>query len=65
VQKIYKELGVYKGSINGKYEDLENNVIDYQLNTGVIKSKSEYGAGWFGPKTRTQTKKDYNKYLAN
>ena len=65
VQRIYKDLGVYKGSINGKYEDLEDDVIKYQLDTGVIKSKSEYGAGWFGPKTRSQTKSDYNKYLAN
>lgn len=65
VQRIYKDLGVYKGSINGKYEDIEDEIIKYQLKTGVIKSKSEYGAGWFGPKTRAQTKKDYNKFLAS
>jgi hypothetical protein len=33
VQKIYKELGVYKGSINGKYEDIEDEIIQYQLET--------------------------------
>lgn len=65
VQQIYKDLGVYKGAINGKYEDLEDDVIKYQLKTGVISSKTEHGAGWFGPKTRNQTKSDYNKYLAN
>ena len=65
VQQIYKDLGVYNGPINGSYEDIEDDIIDYQLKTWVIASKSEYGAGWFGPKTRVQTESDYNEYLAN
>ena len=65
VQRIYKDLGVYKWSINGNYEDIEDDIIQYQLNTGVISSKSEYGAGRFGPKTRAQTKSDYDKFLAS
>lgn len=65
VQQIYKDLWVYNGSINGNYEDIEDDIIDYQLDTGVISSKNENGAGWFWPKTRAQTESDYEKYLAN
>ncbi len=63
VQEIYKKLGYYKGDINGKYEDLESSVIKYQIAKWVIKNKSEYGAGRFGPKTRFTTKRDYLEYL--
>jgi len=65
VQEIYKKLGVYKWSINGKYESIEDEIIAYQISTWVIENKKSLGAGWFGPKTRTQTKKDYKTYLAN
>ncbi len=65
VQEIYKKMGVYKGRISWDYRDLEKSVIAYQLSTWVIKTKTETGAGWFGPKTRYQTKKDYLKILDN
>ncbi|MCP4522999.1 MAG: M23 family metallopeptidase [Candidatus Gracilibacteria bacterium] len=64
VQKIYKEMGVYKGRIDGKYENILDDIIDYQIDTGVIKHKNDHGAGWFGPKTRAQTKKDYDNHIA-
>lgn len=63
VQEIYKDLGYYNGSISWDYNDVLDSVIKYQLDTGVIANESEDGAGWFGPKTRTQTQLDYNKYL--
>lgn len=31
----------------------------------MIEDKYSDGAGWFGPKTRTQTEIDYNAHLAN
>ena len=65
VQKIYKELGYYNWSINGKYEDVLESVIDYQVKRWVIQNRNSHWAGWFGPKTRTQTKKDYTKLLAS
>ena len=65
VQQIFTELGVYNGNINGDYEDIEDDIIDYQLDTGVISSRYENGAGWFGPKTRAQTESDYKNYLDN
>lgn len=65
VQLLYKELGYYKWSINGNYSDVEESVIKYQLASGVLNNRTEDGAGWFGPKTRKQTEKDYNDYLAS
>ncbi|NDK07780.1 peptidoglycan DD-metalloendopeptidase family protein [Candidatus Gracilibacteria bacterium] len=64
VQKIYKALGYYKGKIDGNYNSVINDIIKYQLDKKIIASKSDDGAGYFGPKTRAQTKIDYNKYLA-
>lgn len=31
VQKIFKDLGAYKGEISGDYEDILDDVVDYQL----------------------------------
>lgn len=59
VQKVMKELWYYSGKINGDFEDVEESIIQYQLETKVISARSDDGAGWFGPKTRTQAKKDY------
>jgi len=65
VQKIYKDLGYYKGSINWKYQDIEKSIIKYQLDDKIIKTKYDNWAGWFGPKTRAHTKSSYLLYLSN
>lgn len=65
VQRIYNKLGYYDGRISGDFSDLEESIIAYQLDSWVLQSKSDDGAGWFGPKTRTQTKLDYDIYVAN
>ena len=64
VQKIYKDLGYYKGSINWRYQDVEKALIEFQLKNWVIKTKYDNWAGWFGPKTRAHTKSAYLKYLS-
>lgn len=63
LQRIYRDLGYYDGSISGRYNDLEDDLIRYQIDSWVIASEDDIGAGWFGPKTRAQTKKDYVNYL--
>jgi len=65
VQRIYNKLGYYDGRISGDFEDLEESIIAYQIDTGVLQNRDEDGAGWFGPKTRAQTKSDYDVYVAN
>lgn len=65
VQQIYKDLWYYNWAINWEYRDVEDDIIRYQIDTKVIANKYENGAGYFGPKTRAQTKKDYTKFLEN
>lgn len=64
VQQIYKALWYYKGDISSDYNDVLESVIDYQVDKWVIASRNATGAGWFGPATRAQTKKDYESYIA-
>lgn len=63
IQRIYYQLGYYSGSISGDYDNIYESIISYQLKTGVISSRSDDGAGYFGPKTRAQTEKDYLAYV--
>lgn len=63
VQQIFKDLWLYTWEINWKYSDIKNILIDYQLKTWVIDSKTNIWAWYFGPKTRAQTKTDYLVYL--
>ncbi|MDD2907327.1 MAG: M23 family metallopeptidase [Candidatus Gracilibacteria bacterium] len=65
VQEIYKSLGYYNGAISGDYNDVLESVITYQIAKGVIENRNSTGAGWFGPATRTQTKKDYTALTGN
>ncbi len=65
VQKIYRKLGYYKWSIDWNYNSLLQDIIRYQLDKWVILSTSDDWAWYFWPKTRAQTKKDFDKYLAS
>ena len=65
VQRIYNKLWYYDGRISWDFEDVEDAIIDYQLASWVLSSKTDDGAGWFGPKTRTQTQKDYDAYVSS
>ncbi len=65
VQEIFRDLGYYNWSISGKYEDVLDEVIAYQIDKWVIANKNSYWAGWFGPGTRAQAKVDYNKFVAS
>ncbi|USN58812.1 MAG: peptidoglycan-binding protein [Candidatus Peribacteria bacterium] len=65
VQMIFRDLGEYNGPISGNYSDVEEAIISYQLSNNIISARGELGTGWFGPKTRTQAKNDYQNYLAS
>lgn len=64
VQQIYKDLWYYNWPINWDFNDVLESVIDYQVDKWVIAARNSTWAGWFGPATRAQTKKDYNNFLA-
>lgn len=63
VQKIYRSLWYYNWKIDWNYNSIINDIIKYQLDKNIISSRSEDWAWYFWPKTRAQTKKDYDKYL--
>ena len=65
VQRIMRDLGYYNEVITSNYEDVIDAVTNYQLDTWVITSRDDEWAGWFGPRTRTQAKTDYDRFLAN
>ncbi len=65
VQKIYRNLWYYDWKIDWNYNSILNDIIKYQLDKKIILSTSDDWAWYFGPKTRAQTKIDYNKYLAS
>ncbi len=58
VRELQQELSnfnLYKGEISGRYDDLTAHaVFKFQQAHGIVASKSELGAGHFGPQTRQQ-----------
>ncbi len=64
VQQIFKDLWEYTWAITWDYNDIVDVVLDYQLKNGIIQDKNSTWAWRFGPKTREQVKKDYEKFLA-
>lgn len=65
VQQIMKDLWYYTGNITDNYQDVIPALISYQIKSWILTSEVDDGAGWFGPKTRTQAKKDYLKMFAS
>ena len=63
LQELFSDMWFYRWKINGEYEDIRSTLIEYQLDSGVIESKDDDWAGYFGPKTRTQAQLDYKEYL--
>lgn len=59
LQEIMTEMWLYNWAIDGKYNSVKDSLISYQLKIWVIDNKSNDWAWYFGPKTRTQAKKDY------
>lgn len=65
VQRLFTDLGYYNWAIDWNYSSISETIISYQLNKWIIASRNEDWAGYFWPKTRAQTKADYDKYLAS
>lgn len=70
LQRFMQEIAFYNGPIDWKYESIEWYLISMQKKLGLISNKDDWGAGYFGSKTKTalisyfdfkQTQK-WNKY---
>ena len=51
VQTIFTRANLYFGEIDGNYESIKNEIIDFQLTSWIILNKDDEAAGWYGPKT--------------
>jgi len=51
VQEIFTKAELYIWEVDGKYESIKNEIINFQLEEGIIQSENDEAAGWFWPKT--------------
>jgi peptidoglycan hydrolase-like protein with peptidoglycan-binding domain/3D (Asp-Asp-Asp) domain-containing protein len=55
LQQYLTDLGYYKGKIDGFYGDpVYKAVIQFQINEGIVDNEEEFGAGYFGVRTRRE-----------
>ncbi|MBD3328264.1 hypothetical protein GF340_03080 [Candidatus Peregrinibacteria bacterium] len=55
LQNELTKMNLYKADLNGSYDELtEHAVFKFQQNFNIIGKKSDFGAGVFGPKTRSK-----------
>lgn len=53
LQKLLKELWEYNGQVDGKYSSVEKSLIALQKEIGLIEKDDDWGAGYFGNKTKS------------
>lgn len=63
LQIVLEEIWLYDWEISGKYEDIKDDIISYQLEKKLIYDKTNWWAGHFGPKTSESLKRDYISYI--
>lgn len=57
VQKLLARVNIYTGPINGLYDEvLIDAIFRFQKANGIVKEKTDDGAGTYGPKTRAMLK---------
>jgi len=58
------KMGHYAGEINGNYDTATRSALtQFQVATGIIETETSYGAGHFGPKTKTLFISKYRENL--
>lgn len=59
LQIVFTNAELYDGEIDGNYESIKNELIDFQLKAGIIWSKTDEAAWWYGPKTLALLREKY------
>lgn len=55
LQRYLKNLGYYKGTVDNYYGDeVYKAVMAFQIDHDIVDNEEEFGAGYFGPQTRTK-----------
>ncbi len=58
LQAGLKELGFFEGEVSSIFDSVtQEAVIAFQVDSGTLASATSYGAGYFGPKTKSAFKK--------
>jgi len=65
VQTIFTKVDLYSGAIDGNYESIKNEIIDFQLSAGIIWGRNDESAGWYGPKTIAALREIYGNSSDN
>lgn len=59
LQEVFTKADLYDGEIDGQYPSIEMELIEFQIASGIIKDKEDWGAGYFGNKTIAALRKKY------
>lgn len=59
LQEIFVKADLYDGQISGRYNDIQDILIDFQIDNNIISSINDISAGWYGPKTISALRKTY------
>lgn len=59
LQEIFTKADLYSGNIDGDYQSIRNELIEFQIKNQVISGYADEEAGYFGPKTVEILKKLY------
>lgn len=66
LQIILSRLSYYTGDIDGKYsKKIEDALYDFQLESQLVVSRKNLGAGFYGVKTRAKLQEIYTLYTEN
>ncbi|MBS9775293.1 hypothetical protein KGV52_01110 [Candidatus Gracilibacteria bacterium] len=61
LQNIFSELDLYSGKIDGDFESIRDELVEYQVDEGVISDKNHDHAGYFGKKTIQSLKEKFGE----
>lgn len=59
LQEVFTKADLYDGEIDGQYTSIEMELIEFQIASGIISDKEDWGAGYFWNKTITALRKKY------
>lgn len=59
LQNIFKELWLYSWNVDGKFDSIKDNLIQYQVKNNIITSENAQDAWYFGNKTIKNLEKQY------
>lgn len=62
VQIIFQKADLYDGEIDGEYLSIKDEIIAFQITSGIIKSSDDKAAGWYGPKTVSALRNKYSTW---